>query len=145
MEKKEHEIENKKKEPKIKNTIKIDGEEVPVRCTLEIMAQLEEEFGTVINFSEKLIHLNSSAGKEGENILPDMHAITFALPKFVHEGIEYYNEKNAHSRQLEQLLPSTILRHCEDYVMDVAQILYKELWRSMAAPKQQPPAETSQN
>ncbi len=140
-----NEIENKKKEPEIKSTIKINGEEVPIRCNLEIMAQLEEEFGTIMNFSEKLMHLNSSAGKESENILPDMRAITFALPKFVHEGIEYYNEKNAHSRQLEQLLPSTVLRHCDDYVLDVALILYKELWRSMAAPKPQPPAETSQN
>ena len=138
-------IENKKKEPEIKNTIKINGEEVPIRCNLEIMAQLEEEFGTIMIFSEKLMHLNSSAGKENENILPDMRAITFALPKFVHEGIEYYNEKNAHSRQLEQLLPSTVLRHCEDPVVDVARILWSELWRSMAAPKQQPPAETSQN
>lgn len=132
----------KKKEPEqkpktVKSTVLIKGHEIPVRCNLAILEEIQTEFGTVWNFADK-VNINKQAGL-------DIHAIVFALPRFITEGITTYNENPEHMDTLKMLTTSEILRHCEESIPDLATILWAEFWRSMSAPKQQPPAETSQN
>ena len=135
---------NEKKAPeKRKNTITIDGEEYPIRCTIKVLSQIQEEAGlTPFDFSEKLIKVYSSTGSPAD-LLPDAKTLFLALPLFVNEGIDYYNDTHTIGK-IENLTASYISRHCGDKISDVAHILFDEFWRSMRAPKLQPPAETPQ-
>lgn len=143
-EEKNEETKNEKKEPeKRKNTITIDGEEYPIRCTLEVLSKIQEEAGlTPFDFSEKLIRVYSNTGSPAD-LLPDAKTLFLALPLFVNEGIDYYNDTHTIGK-IENLTASYISRHCGDKISDVAHILFDEFWGSMRAPKPQPPAETTQ-
>lgn len=143
-EEKNEEKKNEKKAPeKRKNTITIDGEEYPIRCTLEVLSKIQEEAGlTPFDFSEKLIRVYSNTGSPAD-LLPDAKTLFLALPLFVNEGIDYYNDTHTIGK-IENLTASYISRHCDDKISDVAHILFDEFWGSMRAPKQQPPAETTQ-
>ena len=142
-EEKNEEKKNEKKEPeKRKNTITIDGEENPIRCTLEVLSRIQEEAGlTPFDFSEKLVRVYSNTGSPAD-LLPDAKALFLALPLFINEGIDYHNETHKVGT-IEHLSPSYISRHCDDSISDVAHIIFDEFWRSMRAPKPQPPAETT--
>ena len=142
-EEKNEEKKNEKKEPeKRKNTITIDGEEYPIRCTLEVLSRIQEEAGlTPFDFSEKLVRVYSNTGSPAD-LLPDAKALFLTLPLFINEGIDYHNETHKVGT-IEHLSPSYISRHCDDSISDVAHIIFDEFWRSMRAPKPQPPAETT--
>lgn len=129
-------------------TINIQGDEMPILCTFSVLEKLQNEFGTVTEFSQKLIPVKKNKG--GAEILsgmPDIHAVVFALPLFLKEGIDAYNDE--HKIKLEQLTTAELFRKVSQgetarSLIDIALALYKELWRSINAPKPQPPAETNQ-
>ena len=126
-----------KEEPNTKRSVCIDGEEIPLRCTLEVLDDIQKEFGSLMTFGDKLNPAKS---------MPDAHAIFFALPKFVYEGIRYYNETHPTNEIKEDKFPlSKISRHCDNTFIEVATIMYDVLLGCMFAPKPQPPAETNQN
>lgn len=120
-----------------------DGNELPIRCTLDILEKIQGEFGDIMTFSSKLIP--SKRNRDGKEVMtgemPDIHAIVYALPLFVNEGIDEYNTE--HINKLDRMTPKTIFTMCEKPVIEVALILYTELWRSINAPKQQPPTDTT--
>lgn len=120
-----------------------DGNALPIRCTLDILEKIQEEFGDIMAFSSKLIQ--TKKGEDGKEVMtgamPDIHAIVYALPLFINEGIEEYNED--HINKLDRMTPKSIFKMCDKSVIDIALILYMELWRSINAPKQQPPIDTT--
>ena len=125
-----------KEEPRTKRSVRIDGEEIPLRCTLEVLEDIQKEFGSIMAFADKLSPVNS---------LPDAHAVFFALPKFVYEGIRFHNETHPTTEIKEDKFPlSKISRHCDDTFIEVAAILFDVLTGSLFSPKPQPPAETNQ-
>ena len=121
------------------STINFSGDKMPILCTISVLEKIQEEFGDITNFSEKLVPVGK---KKTENWMPDIHAIAYALPLFIDEGIAAYNE--THNIKIEKVEPEKLFRKLDQPILSVSLSLYKELWRSINAPKQQPPAETNQ-
>lgn len=80
--------------------VEIGSKKLPIRCDLQVLAAIQEEFGTLQEFEQKIIGLNPRRGEDGKYIYkesgeleytvgePNIKAIAFALPILVHEGIE---------------------------------------------------------
>ena len=121
------------------STIDFSGDKMPILCTISVLEKIQEEFGNITNFSEKLVPVGK---KKTEDWMPDIHAIAYSLPLFIDEGIVAYNE--THNIKIEKVEPEKLFRKLDQPILSVSLALYKELWRSINAPKQQPPAETNQ-
>ena len=125
------------------STITLSGDKFPILCDLAILEEIQEEFGDILTFSEKLIPISETNDGKKITKMPDVHAICYALPRFIDEGIEAYNAN--HKIKIEKITQKDIFRRCDLSLIDTAMAIYQELWRSINAPKQQPPAEMSQN
>ena len=125
--------------------IEMRGEPIPIKCNLGVLEKIQKEFGSMDIFLRKIapltegLEIDKSMFKKGW--LPDVHAIAFALPILINEGIDMYNDEKAN--QIKKMDPQTIYRRCDMPVCDVSAMLYNEIAGTFTAPKQQPPAETS--
>lgn len=126
-------------------TIEMSGDNIPVRCNLGILEQLQNEFGSVQEFIGKIAPLDDNGNlnfeQAGADWLPDMHALVYSLPLLVNEGIEVYNEN--HKIQLTKMTPKEIFRRCDQPVFTVSAAIYSEVLESMRAPKPEPLTETT--
>lgn len=125
-------------------TIEMQGDRIPLLCTMEALEKIQTEFGSLDNFSERLVPTKKDA--DGKKVpdstkTPDLHAIVFALPLMVEEGIAVYNSD--HKIKLEPMTRTEIFRRCDLSVWATAMKIYEEFLRSVYAPKPQPPAETN--
>lgn len=124
------------------STIELSGDKFPILCDLAVLEEIQAEFGDIIAFSEKLFPITEASDGKKITKMPDVHAITFALPRFIDEGIEAYNA--SHKIKIEKITQKEIFRRCDLSLIDTAMVIYQELWRSINAPKPQPPAEMNQ-
>lgn len=124
------------------STITLSGDKIPILCDLSVLEEIQQEFGDILTFSEKLIPINETEDGKKVTKMPDVHAIVFALPRFIDEGIEAYNA--SHKIKIEKMTQKEIFRRCDLPLIDTAMVIYQELWRSINAPKPQPPAEMNQ-
>lgn len=126
-------------------TIEMSGDKIPIMCNIGVLEEIQLEFGTVQDFVRKIAPLDKDGQIDFTTVqpdwLPDMHALVFALPRMVGEGIDVYNETQ--KVKIEKMTPKEIFRRCDQSVFTVSAKIYKEVMRSLEAPKQQPPAETS--
>lgn len=79
--------------------VKIGGNELPIRCDINILGTIQEEFGSMVAFEQKIIGMYPVLDKNGKQITkedgtieytmgePSIHAIAYALPLFILEGI----------------------------------------------------------
>lgn len=82
------------------NHIKIAGREYPIKCDNLVLEEIQDAFGTVQAFEEKLIGLELICDVNGEaevstngeaqyrRVEPSIKAINFALPIMINEGLE---------------------------------------------------------
>ena len=86
----------------ILNTVEIAGEKLPVKCDFNVLQVLQEEFGTLREFEQKLIGLVPIKDSEGNIIYetdnegnesmkfkttePSLKAIALVLPLMLKEG-----------------------------------------------------------
>ncbi|MCR1842755.1 hypothetical protein [Murimonas intestini] len=80
--------------------IELSGEKYPIKCDLLVLEQLQEEFGSVADFENKLLGIEYLKDAEGEYIrdkegkrkanigIPDTKAINKGLYLMVREGLE---------------------------------------------------------
>lgn len=84
------------------NTVTIGEHKLPIKCDFNCLQILQESFGTLKNFEQKLIGLNPVLDKNGDPIYyinsageesikfkttePSLKAIALALPMFINEG-----------------------------------------------------------
>lgn len=118
------------------NTIEMQGDKIPILCTMWVLAELQAEFGSVKEFSDKLTPQYDTEGKLIPGWMPDLHAVVYALPKFIDEGIEVYN--TTHKIKIDKMTPKQIFQRCDQPLLSVSIALYRELWRSINAPKSSP-------
>lgn len=123
------------------NTIEMQGDKIPILCTMWVLEELQAEFGSVKEFSDKLTPQYDTEGKLIPGWMPDIHAVVYALPKFIDEGIEVYNLN--HKIKIDKMTPKQIFQRCDQPLLSVSIALYRELWRSINAPKSQPLTEVS--
>ncbi len=74
---------------KNKNTIKYKGKEYAMTFNLNVMEQIQDEYGSV----EEWGNLTSKAEE------PNAKAIKFGLGAMINEGIDIYNEENEDKRE----------------------------------------------
>lgn len=79
--------------------VKVGGNELPIRCDINILGIIQEEFGSMINFEQMVIGMKPVLDENGKTKInddgtpmytmgePSIKAISFALPLFIIEGI----------------------------------------------------------
>ena len=79
------------------NTVRIGTKKLPIKCDFNILQILQEEFGTLKNFEQKLIGMVPVLDKDGNQVYenetmkftttePNLRAIAVALPLMINEG-----------------------------------------------------------
>ncbi len=123
--------------------INLSGDEYPLLCTIPLLKDIQDEFGSIPEFSEKLMPSKKEGKKKvlDDTRLPDIRAIELALPRMINDGIRYYNKY--HDLEMKPVKADEIFLKNDQPLFGVAMAVYTELWRSINAPKQQPLTETS--
>lgn len=91
------------------NTVTIGKKKIPIKCNFAVLMALQEEYGTLKNFEQKLIGMVPILDKNGDPIYvtnadgietvkfkttePSLKAIRFALPMMVNEGKKQTEEQ----------------------------------------------------
>ena len=84
------------------NTVTIGKKKIPIKCNLAVLMAIQEEYGTLKNFEQKLLGMIPVLDENGEPVYvtnsegmetvkfkttePSLKAITFCLPKMINEG-----------------------------------------------------------
>lgn len=112
--------------------IELSGEKYPIKCDLIVLEQLQEEFGSVADFENKLLgieylkdaegyYIQDGKGKRKANIgIPDTKAINQGLYLMVKEGLEIRGEekeKKAFSRE-------ELLRKVDKSYTEIAKVVH---------------------
>lgn len=69
----------------IKNKITVNGKEYPIVFNLNVMEEIQEEYGTLEKWGDL------TDGKDGE---PNAKAVIFGVTHMINEGIDIENEEN---------------------------------------------------
>lgn len=132
------------------STIDLQGDKIPILCTMEVLEDIQNEFGTIPAFIEKLAP--TVKDEDGETKIengypvfsgeiPDLHTLTFALPRLIQNGIEVYNSH--HNIKIPFMSKTEIWQKNENSVFSTASTIYVEVMRSIHAPKPQPSTGTT--
>lgn len=80
-------------------TVKIGGNLLPIKCNIGVLAYLQEVYGTLTKFEQKLIGMSPVLDKDGNTVYksdgsisyswtePSISVIKETTPKFIREGI----------------------------------------------------------
>ena len=105
--------------------ITLSGEEYPVKCDLVVLEKLQDEFGSVDEFEEKIFPWEPKLDEKGSIMkgedgkimcrgrIPDIKAVNAALEYMVNEGEEILAEK-------EKRAPKTVSREKLARRVDIA-------------------------
>ena len=91
------------------NTVTIGKKKVPIKCNLAVLVRIQEEYGTLKEFEQKLIGMHPVLDKNGDPVYvtgadgsetlkfkttePSLKAITFCLPMMLNEGKKQAEEQ----------------------------------------------------
>lgn len=115
------------------NHITLSGEEYPIRCDLLVLEKIQDEFGSISDFEAKILNWRYTGEKneEGEWLrkskLPNAHAVNFALPLMINEGIEIENETAEEKRPL--VGEKEIIRKVDMKLTEISAIIHDEFAR----------------
>lgn len=94
------------------NHIVLSGNNYPIRCDLLVLEKIQDEFGDISEFENKLLGFTPAKKEDGTTKkdeqgrtlgisgMPDIHALTFALKTFVEEGMRCEEKKMEDSENL---------------------------------------------
>ena len=122
--------------------ITLSGVEYPLKCDLLVLERIQDEFGTIGKFEDEI--LNWKITKDGEEEkrerkIPSAHAVNFALPIMINEGIEIENEEKEEKRKT--VNEKEILRKVDLSLFEIAGIIHAEFARCFKSKNR----ETTQN
>lgn len=116
------------------NYITLSGKEYPIRCDMLVLEKIQDAFGDVSEFENKLMGFTPSVDKNGETKkdaegrtigisgIPDIRALKVALYEMIKEGTEVdgteFKEK-----------PETLLRAADMTPRELSIILHGEFMR----------------
>lgn len=118
--------------------VKIGDNELPIRCDINILGTIQEEFGSMITFEQKLIGMNPVMDKNGKPVTkedgtleykigePSIHAIAYALPLFILEGIAQAEEQGEDYSGIDW---RPALKDADFNYIEIALALYREFER----------------
>ena len=120
-------------------TITMSGTEYPLFCSMEVLSQIQDEFGDWVKFIEKLL---PDASERPDGFMPDIHALIFSLPKLVNEGIESYNLGRPIEERIDPIPARRVFLICDQPVITVVSLIKDAVLRSIIPPKEEPHAES---
>ena len=119
-------------------TIDINGEAMPLACTLRVLEEITKKYGSIEEFCLKVYKpkMDDESKKIVTMAMPDIDAIYSILPIMVEEGIYLLNENKRN--KIEAVSADYIYRHYETPLHDIGFLMFSEVMRSIKAPKRQP-------
>lgn len=125
------------------NTVTIGGKKLPIKCDFNCLQILQENFGTLKSFEQKLIGINPVLDRNGEPIYivdsdgeetikftttePNLKAIALALPMFINEGRNQARMQGEDT--LEDFDYKAAIKEADFSIIDVAVELHNEYRR----------------
>lgn len=134
-----------KKTDKRLDTVAIADKEYNIRCTIGVLANLQEKFGTLDEFENKMRPKTPVLDEEGmqkkdeagnplwEYGTPDLGAITYALPLMVNEGILV--EADRLGQPAQELDADYILRNVQESPWLIGNKIISEFYRAFVSKK----------
>ena len=125
------------------NEITLSGEVYPLRCDMVVLEQIQDAYGTVEVFEERLLPYKKRRGEDGDVVLdadgdpvydskiPDIGVVNRALELFVREGLEIQGKKLEDS--------NTLLRKVDIACTPLALLLHGEFMRCFEQKNAQTP------
>lgn len=117
------------------NYIKLSGTEYPIRCDMLVLEKIQEEYGDISDFENKLLGFTPSRNKDGTvkkddkgrqigiSGIPDIKALNLAVYWMVNEGLEVEDRKG-------ELLTKEKAARMIDYTpKELSELLHKEFMR----------------
>lgn len=118
--------------------IEIGNKKLPIRCDLQVLSAIQDEFESLTVFEQKIIGLKPKKDEVGRYIYkedgtldysvgePSLKAVAFALPLFIHEGIEKAIEQG---EDIPELNWKASIDEVDFNYVEVALALYQEFQR----------------
>ena len=124
------------------NTVRIGGKNLPIRCDFSVLQTLQDEFGTLRQFEQKLLGMIPIVDDNGEPIFvigddgteqikfkttePSLRAIAVALPIMINEGRIRAEEQG---EEVEDFDYKEAIKDAEFSILDVSIALHTEYKR----------------
>ena len=127
------------------NTVQLSGKEYPIKCSNYVLAQIQDEYGTISEFEKKLSGRIEMIDENGEPVTneeglrmykktePSMKALNFALPLMVIEGTRIEAEKK--KKDIPDMTPEEIIRKIDTNPFVLANTVLEEFYRALAIKK----------
>ena len=137
--------------------VKIGDKQFPIKCNIEVLAAIQDEFENIAEYEQKIIGLRPKKNKDGsikkiqtadgtevidfEQSFPSVKAIAFSLPLMVSAGIEQALEQG-------DTIPTTDwrkgIKDVDFEIIETALALYNEFERCFRRKKSIPRRSTTQ-
>ena len=124
------------------NTVRIGGKKIPIKCDFNVLQILQEQFGTLKNFEQKLIGMEPILDENGDQTYeinsngveavkfrttePNLKAIATALPFMINEGRE---QAKAQGDDLPDFDYKKAIKEADFSIIEVAVDLHNEYRR----------------
>ena len=124
------------------NTVRIGGHKLPIKCDFIILQVLQENFGTLKQFEQKLIGMDPVLDKDGNPIYvidsngeetikfrttePNLKAIALALPMMINEGRQ---QAEAQGEEIKDFDYKSAIKNADFSIVEVAVDLHNEYRR----------------
>ena len=124
------------------NTVTIGGKKLPIKCDFNILQILQENFGTLKQFEQKLLGMTPitdefgnqvyETNSNGEEVIkfrtsePSLKAIALALPMMINEGRQ---QAEAQGEELPDFDYKEAIKEADFSIIDVAVELHNEYRR----------------
>lgn len=126
--------------------ITLSGKTYPLKCDLNVLEKLQEQFGTINEFERQILGIRYTKDESGNQIYtkdgtplirvtePSIKSIKAALICMIEEGLEI--EASAKGSQLEEINESELIARCDMSYELLAKILHDEYKKCFVTKKE---------
>ena len=123
------------------NTVRIGGKKIPIKCDFNVLQIIQEEFGTLKQFEQKLIGMKPILDKNSDPVYeikdgvetvkftttePNLRAIAVALPLMINEG---KIQAESQGDKIPDIDYKAAIKEADFSIIEVAVDLHKEYRR----------------
>lgn len=118
--------------------IELSGEKYPIKCDLLVLEKIQDEFGDVADFENRMTGFEPKMDEDGEPVkskdgrligyykTPNVKVLSKALVWMIEEGIAIQKERGEKAQELER---DTLLRKVDVSPRELGEMLQKEFAR----------------
>lgn len=122
--------------------IELSGEKVPIRCDMLVLERIQDDFGDITKFENKLIgfepiynedgtlKLNENGESIGRSVMPDIKTVRYGLCAFTKEGYECIGQEKPSDKELIRMVDVTI--------SELSELIHEEFMRCFKRKNQSP-------